>query len=251
MALHNYNFEEQAGEKLRERQIAPSAGSWEKLEAKMGKDNNKKKFRIWWPLVAAMAVLAFLAGSLFFRITPESPALVEEPTNNVPENTTEPEDFKAPVEIASEESDSKPAQTEKATPAKQIPQQPTPKMKREELVAASTDIENLHLGLDNIIIEPPVQKETLPKTDLEEAIAMVVSEQAEKNLTDAEVDNLLLEAASRLTREQTFGGNESVNASALLADVETEIDHSFRKKVFELLKDGFEEASYDFNNRNK
>ncbi|HSP12492.1 MAG TPA: hypothetical protein VLO29_08190, partial [Salegentibacter sp.] len=70
MALHN--FEKQAGEKLRERQIAPSAGSWEKLEAKMGRDNNKKKFRIWWPLVAAVAVLAFLAGNLFFKTTQES-----------------------------------------------------------------------------------------------------------------------------------------------------------------------------------
>ena len=36
MALHR--FEEQAERKLRERQIAPSAGSWEKLEDKLGKD---------------------------------------------------------------------------------------------------------------------------------------------------------------------------------------------------------------------
>ncbi|MGM0932192.1 MAG: hypothetical protein ACQEWD_01965 [Bacteroidota bacterium] len=249
MALHR--FEEQAERKLRERQIAPSAGSWEKLEAKLGKDEGKSKFRTWWPLLAAIMILAFLAGSLFFRTTPESPAIVEEPAETVPENTPEIENFEAPVQLASEEKKTRPAQNKKVESSEEIPQQPTPEIKREELVVASSEIENHHFELENISLTPPVQEETHIKTQLEEAIAMVVSEQAEKDLTEAEVDNLLLEAASRLTRQQVFEDNGSVNASALLADVETELDQSFRKKVFELLKEGFEEASYAFTNRNK
>lgn len=248
MALHR--FEEQAEKKLRERQIAPSAGSWEKLEAKLGKDEGKSKLRTWWPLVAAVVVLAFLAGSLFFRIAPESPAIVEEPTKNIPENTPETEVFKAPVEIASEESDTKPAKTEKEAPAEQIPQQPIQENKPEELVAATAEIEKLHFELEKINLAPPFQEETPIKTQLEEAIAMAVSEQTQKDLTDAEVDSLLMEAASQLTLRRPFEDG-IVNASVLLAEVETELDQSFRQKVFELLKEGFEEASYAFSNRNK
>ena len=117
-------------------------------------------------------------------------------------------------------------------------------------MAASAEIESLHFELENISLAPPVQEETPAKTQLEEAIAMVVSEKAKRDLTDAEVDDLLLEAASRLTRQQTFEDSGSVNASVLLADVETELDQSFRQKVFELLKEGFKEASYAFTNRN-
>lgn len=158
MALHR--FEEQAEKKLRERQIAPSAGNWEKLEAKLGKDEEKSKFRAWWPLVAAIMVLAFFAGSLFFSTTPESPAIVEEPTEKIPENTRKSEDFKAPVEIASEEKKTRPAQNKKVESSKEIPQQPTPEIKREKLVAASTEIENLHFELENISLTPPVQNLT-------------------------------------------------------------------------------------------
>ncbi|WP_372920246.1 hypothetical protein [Salegentibacter sp.] len=244
MALHN--FEEQAEEKLRERQIAPSAESWKKLESRMGRDDKKQNFRIWLPVVAALVVLAFLAGNLFIKTTQESPAIVEEPIEKVPEK----EDFKTPVEIASEESGSKPTQTENAVSAEQIPPQPTPEIKREELVAASTEIESFHFILDNMRLTPQVQEGIIMETELEEAIAMVVNEQAERDLTDAEVDDLLLNAASKITQRQTFGNYESVNASTLLADVETELDQSFRQKVFELLKEGFEEASYAFTNRN-
>ncbi|HEY9184469.1 MAG TPA: hypothetical protein VIM94_04010 [Salegentibacter sp.] len=248
MALHR--FEEQAGKKLRERQISPSAGSWEKLEASLGRDKKRNNFGFWWPLVAAVVVLAFLAGSLFIRTATESPAIVEEPIINGPENTPEIKDFKAPVEIASEESDTRPAQPETTGPSIQNKQQAPQNIKHKELVVASAEVKNLHFELENITVEPPVQEATIERTELEEAIAMVVSEQAEKDLTDAEVDDLLLEAASQLTSQQTFENNGSVNASALLADVETELDHSFRKKVFELLKEGYAEARYTFVNRN-
>ncbi|MGY5848932.1 hypothetical protein [Salegentibacter sp. F14] len=249
MALHR--FEEQAGKKLRERQITPSAGSWEKLEANLGRDEKKKNFRIWWPLVAALLVLAFLAGNLFFRTTPGSPDIVEEPTKKGPENSPVIEEFIEPVELASEGKETKAGQPEAIASTGETPQKKGEDKTRKELVVASAEVENLHFGLKNINNEPSFQETAIEENDLEEAITMVVSEQAEKDLTDAEVDALLLEAANQLTRKQTFNKNGSVNAAALLADVETELDHSFRKKIFELLKEGFEEASYAFSNRNK
>lgn len=234
---------------MREHQITPSAGSWEKLEARMGSVEKKKNFRIWWPAVAALLVLAFLAGNFFFKSTPESPAIVEEPTEKVPENSPENEEFIAPVELVSEE-ETKPTQPEAIASLEDPQQKKTEDNKREELEVVATEVENLHFELENINIEPPVQEENIERTELEEAIAMVVSEQAERDLTDAEVDHLLFEAASQLTHQRTFNDNGSVNASALLADVETELDQSFRQKVFELLKEGYAEARYSFVNRN-
>lgn len=248
MALHR--FEEEAGKKLRERQIAPSPGSWEKLEARLGQDSEKRKFRIWWPALAAVLILAFLAGNLLFKKTETAPVIVEEPIIEKSENSSDPGIFKAPVEVASEEKNTPQIQRKETEIAENIPQEKIEKDEREILISASEEIENLQVEIENIKLEPPTQEINVPQTDLQEAIAMLVSEQAEKDLTDTEVDKLLLEAASQIAREQNFVGNARVNASALLADVEAELDQSFRQKVFEMLKEGYAEARYTFVNRN-
>ena len=64
-------------------------------------------------------------------------------------------------------------------------------------------------------------------------------EQKNKVVTDEEIEALLLKAQHEITTQQILQSN-TVNASALLLDVESELDESFKDRVFEALKTGFE-----------
>lgn len=69
-------------------------------------------------------------------------------------------------------------------------------------------------------------------------------------VTDAEVNELLAEAAREISQQRNFYNRGKVDADALLADVESEIDQSFRREVFEMLKDGFQKARTAIVSRN-
>ncbi|MEH6408423.1 MAG: hypothetical protein V7767_14190, partial [Leeuwenhoekiella sp.] len=71
-------------------------------------------------------------------------------------------------------------------------------------------------------------------------------------VTDAEIDALLKKAQEDIFKERMYNDQtNTVNANALLMEVESELDQSFREKVFDALKDGFlkaREAIVDRNN---
>jgi hypothetical protein len=58
-------------------------------------------------------------------------------------------------------------------------------------------------------------------------------------VTDAELDSLLRNAQEAIVREQLFNTDKTVNAIALLTEVEDELDQSFRTQIFQSLKTGF------------
>ncbi|CAN0604335.1 unnamed protein product, partial [Ectocarpus sp. 12 AP-2014] len=58
-------------------------------------------------------------------------------------------------------------------------------------------------------------------------------------VTDAEVDSLLTRAQDEILRDKIFNKDKSVDAMALLTEVEDELDKSFRDQIFDSLKAGF------------
>ncbi|MFK7811850.1 MAG: hypothetical protein AB8B59_05100, partial [Maribacter sp.] len=70
-------------------------------------------------------------------------------------------------------------------------------------------------------------------------------------LTEAEVDDLLRNAQEEIFRDELFNRNGSVDALALLNEVETELDKSFRDQIFESLKTGFLKVRTAVADRNK
>ena len=104
--------------------------------------------------------------------------------------------------------------------------------------------------LEEISLEPPISEEKIFQSKLEEVIA-----EAAKNdkISEDEVDVLLAEAASELSRERnlkSYTSTNTINANALLAEVEDEIYQSFKAKVFEVLKEGYLKAKTAVANRN-
>ncbi len=70
-------------------------------------------------------------------------------------------------------------------------------------------------------------------------MAQVVLLEQSSQVSDAEVDSLLRNAQEAIFREQLFKQDQSVDAMALLSQVEEELDQSFRDQIFQSLKSGF------------
>ena len=66
-----------------------------------------------------------------------------------------------------------------------------------------------------------------------------VLESKNTEVTDTEIDSLLRQAQREILEDKIFGKDNTVDAIALLADVEKELDKSFRDEIFDALKDGF------------
>ncbi|WP_337300344.1 hypothetical protein [Sediminicola sp. 1XM1-17] len=64
-------------------------------------------------------------------------------------------------------------------------------------------------------------------------------EQNQVKVTDVEIDSLMRGAQQEIIKEQLFLKNNTVDAMALLVQVEGEMDRTFRDQIFEALRDGF------------
>lgn len=69
-------------------------------------------------------------------------------------------------------------------------------------------------------------------------------------VSDSEIDALLLEAQREINLNQLYNNTGVVDATLLLNDVETDLDQSFRGKVFEVLKNSFGTVKSTLANRN-
>jgi hypothetical protein len=240
-------FEKLAKKRLASREIKPTKGSWDKLETKLNREKGKSKFTHYWFAIAAIVVLAFLIANPFFQPFQSSPAIVEEPIEDLKDKTGEAEDFIAPVQMASKEYrvETEAEKTASGMPAKRQDQN----FKRKHLTAVA----EIDFSAGEVISNQEIEKaEELIKTnnnEMQNLIAGVLGEQVENNLSEAEVDRLLMEAANRITYKKNNNSGISISASRLLAEVDSELDQSFRRKVFEILKEGFQEASYALSNK--
>ncbi|WP_209405697.1 hypothetical protein [Pseudozobellia sp. WGM2] len=83
--------------------------------------------------------------------------------------------------------------------------------------------------------------EVLIDTKIEEVIAQVeLLEKGDTTVSDAEIDSLLQEAQREIVLQTTIHHSDGkVDAMALLAGVEDELNQSFRDQIFETLKDRF------------
>lgn len=252
-------FEDHIREQLEGRRIEPSAGSWEKLNQRL--DNapeGKKSFG--WLYVAVAAVAAILIVSVFFTThqnTEVAAPIVENPAETPIENPAEkqeaPASFEPEERIAVEENTS--GQKEEILKPEI---QKKPVISSEEITGEfSQTEENVAEVIPNNGVSEELEKAEKPKLEellltskIEELVAEVAKKEENGTVTDAEVNELLAEAAREISQQRNFYNRGKVDADALLADVESEIDQSFRREVFEMLKDGFQKARTAIVSRN-
>lgn len=247
MGLHNIDRE--FGKKLRDREISPKAGSWEKLNSRLEKNNRKRSGSYKWILgIAASFVAGILILGQVYRtnVVEETPAIVDSPVEIKEENKNVVEQRNPQMAVEEVE---EPAIEERITEKQPIGNTPVP-----QLEAIAETIQEVEKPYEESEIAEAVAEsphKSLP-VKLENAIAAVSSSLAEKDgLAEAEVDSLLMMAATRISRERTtYVSGHGIDAESLLWDVEMEMEQSFREKVFDIMKEGYLKARTAVANRN-
>ncbi|WP_378182432.1 hypothetical protein [Aquimarina sp. SS2-1] len=262
-------FEDSIKEKLEQRTIQPSNGSWDKLEQQLNNKNSHKKVKSYWWFGVAASITGFLILSTVFitsneklqpielvdtkkevskenqskdRITLKTEKLEAVPSKNLEDK----ELVKEPVVMA-ENSDLVPTEIKKRVSKAKSKADVNNNIFFEEHSINNSTTEVVVMQIDTIKEEIVREDQTLKFVDpsiIDSKVAGLIAkvkeiEAGNEVVTDKEVDALLRKAQQEITTERILKSN-TVSASTLLLDVEYELDESFKDRVFEALKTGFE-----------
>ena len=242
-----YKLEDNIREKLEMREINPSPDAWKKLEAKLDAEQPKKKTVAWYYIAASFIGILILSSILFSRDHEATKSQIVNENielqnlENQSEIITKNSEVK---EIASEEENTEKANTkakknENANPLKPIPQNKgavEKKYERNKVIAKAAEEEK---QLPNTETKSTNQDDELFNQKIDEVVASVKKiQETNAEVTASEVEELLNNARRDIQIQQILS-NQKVDATALLQDVEWELEKSFRDRVFDALGDGF------------
>jgi len=246
-------FEDKLKDKLENRSLQPSSDAWNTLADRLNTEDKKKnKIRFWWIGIAASIFGVILITTQFYKNTGEgevSPIivdseieihnderLIEEPVtlDEIVSNSEENKDnveVVNTVEVASVPNDKATERQKQIANDKAISQIEEPQNAVASLGETKAEIN------DNI----PVKILSSEELKVIEVVDIIKELQAnESSVSDKEIDSLLKQAQREILKQQTFDeATKTVSADALLQDVEDEIVHSFRDKVYEALKSSY------------
>ena len=216
-------IDQQFKHQLETRQLQPSNQAWEKLSAQLeSHQKNKKREFLQWLSVAALLIVALSVGGAFMfkKLQPaDMPVIVDRPNHN--------------VEPSKEIITNTPVENIDAVSATTFNEKNTTEhLSSEEKQPVTTKDETIQIAENKETSIEFLQSFEDQKVD--EVMASITEIQNKNNeVTEQEIELLLKEAQrdilmNKIYNEQT----KKVNASALLAQVEGELNQSFRDKVF-------------------
>lgn len=241
-------FEKQLKEQLQGRGIKPSEDAWDRISQQLEVSEGPRSKRFQWYGIAAGFIGILFVLFLYFSLKGPSTVPKTEITgvvkDSIPLNTT--------PEIIQEEKvkeDNTIVET-KVQQEKSI--QSTSKRNQDKSIKdALANSKTKETKMEKVDI-PFNTSEELINTKITEIIAQVeLLEKENSSVTDAEIDSLLRGAQRQIVEDRIFRNGRSVDAMVLLADVEDELDRSFRNQIFDALKDGFLKVRTAVADRNK
>ena len=228
---------------LERRTIKPSEQSWDHLAARLDVAQEKKnKLGYWWAGIAAGLIIILFTVSIFFQnshVELQQPVLVETPTRDIKQELPMEKSLKEEqwVGISNQEGDIAGDSIGKIT----VERVKNPSKLRtsieKDVVAANTNSRNR--SLTN---QPSSEKESFETDKISGIVAQVANlKDSGNSVTDADIDALLSSAKQEIAFQHTANkGFITVDANALLQDIEMDLQKSFRNKVFEGLKNSYE-----------
>ncbi|WP_347374170.1 hypothetical protein [Aequorivita sp. Q41] len=240
-------LEDNIREKLEARALKPSADAWKKLEVKLEASQPKKKKVQWYYVAASFVGFLILASTFFNKNSVEvnteivnetiDKQLLKTPSEIISNNTETVEiaaEEKNKPKIESDNSDEKehvykvPPQGKSEIDKKIKNASPLAKVSTEEAKKPVVE-ETRSLSAEEILIN----------TKIDEVVASAKKlKENNQEVSVAEVE-LLLNNARREIQTQRILNSPKVDATALLQDVEWELEKSFRDKVFDALGESF------------
>tara|TARA_R110000751_G_scaffold62520_5_gene129051 strand:- start:70396 stop:71112 length:717 start_codon:yes stop_codon:yes gene_type:complete len=217
-------------EKLEQRTIAPSKGSWDKIASQL-EQQQLKSSKKWFPYAVAASILGIVLVSVFLFTKDQNQVeqiqLVDSETNSYKETQVEEKivDVEDKIEVVQKASE-------------------TVEMDKRDNLTRKNSIPNTVIAKEEE--KQPLKDELIINSDklitqkVEEVVAQVtLMESEQQNVSDAEVDSLLRAAQRQILTDRLFAEGGSVDAMSLLAEVEDELDESFRDQIFDALKSGY------------
>lgn len=240
-----YKLEDNIREKLEGREIKPSSDAWKKLEAKLEAEQPKRKTGGWYYMAASFIGILILASVFISQDndTPKSQIVNENIERQNLESQSEIITKNCEVvEIVSEEvnteKDNKKVKKDESS-LKPVPQKKgvvEKKYERNNIIAKADEEEK---QLPNAETKSTNQEDELFNQKIDEVVASVKKlQETNVEVTTKEVEELL-NNARRDIQTQRILKSPKVDATALLQDVEWELEKSFRDKVFDALGEGF------------
>jgi hypothetical protein len=245
-------LEDHIREEFEAREIAPSAGAWDKLEAKLDKEQGKKRpLFIWYAIAASIVGIIFIASQFFFNeeATVKQQLVDVEIKTPIIEEALTSEILKTETQLAKEtkvlENKVAPVITEQVQKSSvaTLEKNKSQKVQKKEMPINNANTvrlavqERANLPIEHI--SEVINKEMELRTKVDEVVAAVHKIQEERStVSAAEIDALLRNAQRDLTTDRILNETK-IDATALLEDIEFELEKSFRDKVFDALGDNF------------
>jgi len=250
-------FEEHIKEKLEGRNIIPSANAWSKLEYELNEQaNNKKKKYSKAAIILAASVTVLLMLIPFFEFSKS-----EHPTENTIEIAVPKADFipsitneSMLVENSALKAKDNTEENKKVIKNKFEEPKFSGLLKTKAKVAAvkiKKAVNKKQTTSENLIADEALTFKSKETTDIDSLLNQKIElkianllaqvQQKEKNneqVTDKEIEDLLRKAQFEITTDQLLGESKT-KALSLLEDVESELDETFKQRVFEALKTSF------------
>ena len=260
-------FEENIKEKLEQRRLEPSQDAWASLSNRLDKEsNNRNKGLFLYLGIAASIVGVLLVYSLLIKSSSEVDGIQEVVNSEInAENVTSPEQDIKNVEPQVAETSVEDINVDE-TPKEELKDFNIKKSTSEYVVSnTNKPKEKVQTTPQNLIINEPVKlpkaavianvssnpeekslEKPLNKLDFESAKVLEVVTAIQKleasgnDVTDSEIDALLKQAERDILNQRLYNETtRTVNADALLQDVEEDLEQSFRERVFQNLKSSF------------
>lgn len=251
-------FDETIKDKLEKRTLQPSNDAWDQLSARLDAEDKKSSRSLFFYIGIAASIIGVLfVTTLFFQSSENqsvSPTVVDTDVEMIPKNKASiPVDNNTKVANSNEkEIIINQEITERKSPV-------TSSIKNEPQVATVSEEEKVKdlnknealssfetvVTIDRPSIEKkevtPLNSLTFEQVKVNQVVANIKKLEAEGNIvTDAEIEDLLKAAEKDILRQRIYNETtRTVDADALLQDVEEDLEQSFRTKVFESLKSNF------------
>ena len=224
-------FEENIKDKLEKRTIKPSADAWQTLASRLETKNNKKKspYYLWLGVAASIVAIMFIASQLFVNknnTTIETPVIVNTNKETIKKIESENVLHKKDVLTNNVEKES----------VKELNIK-TPKSEKTEVAQLTKQKEEKTVLPKEVI----VNKTSFEDLKVQQVVAQIQGlKDKGESVTDKDIDALLDQAQKEITLQNIYNETtKTVDANALLQDVESDLQQSFRDKVFNALKSSY------------
>lgn len=241
-------FEKHIKKQMQDREIRPSTDAWERVSVQLKASDKPKNRKFLWYAVAASFIGLLIVSTLFFQSNDngldgniEIVDTNKDDSNNAQKDLQPEKESQFNKSLNIVEADAlaieEDSNQEGILDEKEDGRQSFETLNNQTAIVAGTQVVNNEEVKVNELLQDSEESIDLK---IAEVLAQVdLLEQNKESLTDAEVDSLLYEAQRQLLTEKIFDKNASVDAMALLNQVEGELDQSFRDQIFEKLKSGF------------